>query len=670
MTRCTTMRCNHATRAFGLGGRALLMWVLLAAVLPCYAQTVRGGAGQTTAGPDLTIGVKQHPDSDAVILRWEQSWTLDKDGAARRRDHQWVKLLNQRAIGRFADPRIDVCDGPERLTIHVAQTLLPNGKVLPVPEYSFNLAAPDDVGGWPEYADWQQQVICFSGIEDNAVVELDYEIATKAGVLPWLEADLRLHDECPIVERVVSVTVPDGVELRFQLDGVPATEPVKTPAGGATTYRWTFKDLAATPTEAQSQRWEKRFGRLRFTTCKSGDDWAGAVLKKAAAAAKADERIEKFAEMAVEQERDDLERIRKIAGKLRDSFTVVDSPKAIRSLDCRDAAEVLRANYGNPLEAAALLAAALRALGIPAEVEVAVDAAAWDEKTPTTSAFTGAVVAAETRGDGLVRVHPQQGILRSPGAWGRRHLLGMDSAGAIKKDYMSVRGETAESEVNIRGKIVVDKDGKASGDLRINLTGFFYDPANLETSAAQESLVKGLVSRVFSGATLKGHAITKLSDEALGAKASLATAEALKSHEKKYILKLGDGPAFLPEAPLPLGRSARRTDVQVAGRLVEDVDITIELPEGWTAVVIPTPLPEVKGTWGSVKQEAVVDGKFVRFHRMAAVASDIIPAKDFAALREAVNELRTEAARMLVVGPSEAKGDKEAPAMSGGEQQE
>ena len=29
--------------------------------------------------------------------------------------------------------------------------------ILPVPDYSFNLAAPDDVSGWPQYADWQQK---------------------------------------------------------------------------------------------------------------------------------------------------------------------------------------------------------------------------------------------------------------------------------------------------------------------------------------------------------------------------------------------------------------------------------------------------------------------------------------------------------------------------------
>jgi hypothetical protein len=633
------------------------MVVCLAASL-CQAQLTQREIAKPVAGPDLTIGAKQFPDEDAVILRWEQSWSLDREGATHRRDHQWVKLLTHRAIGRFGDQRIDVCDGPEQLTIHTAQTILPDGKVLPVAKYSFNLAAPDDVGGWPEYAAWQQQVICFGGIEDNCVLELDYEIAAKAGTLPWLEADVRLSDDCPVVERIVSVTVPEGTELQYQLDGIPAAEPAKAGNGGLTTYRWTFKDLPATAGEAQTPRWEKRCARLRFTTCKSGDDWAAAVLRKAAGAVKPDEKIKKFAESAVEQERDALERARKIANKLRDSFTVVDSPKAIRTLACRDAAEVLRANYGNALEAAALLAAALESLDIRTSIEVAVDATAWSDKTPTTAAFAGAVVAADLPG-GPVRVHPQQGVLRSPAAWGRRHLLAVDSSGNVKKSYAAVRGETDPSKIEIGGKITIDKDGKAAGDLLINLTGLFYDPANLETAASQESLVKSLVGRVFSGAALKSHAITVLSDETLRAKATAAPADPLKNQDKKYVLKLGDGPAFLPEVALPLGRSGRRTEVQVAGRFVEEVDLTIEMPEGWTAAVVPISMPETKGAWGSIQQDVSVDGKFVRFHRTATLKTEIIPAKDFPALRAVVNELRSEAAKTLVVTPGEPKKDKE-----------
>lgn len=656
MTRYTA--CDRKGREAGRRERGryalIIAWVILATAMPSLGQQ---GEPAKAGGPDMTVGAKQYPDTDAVILRWEQSWTLDKDGTIRRREHQWVKFLTYRAIGRFGDQRIDFCDGQDQLTIHTAQTILPDGKALPVAKYSFNLAAPDDVGNWPEYAGWQQQVICFGGIEDNCVLELDYEIATKAGVVPWLEGDLRLQDEYPIVERMISVAVPEGTELHFQVDGVAAAEPAKTAAGGLTAFRWTFKDLAGMPGEAQSPRWEKRCGRLRFTMCKGGDEWATAVLKKVATAIKPDEKIKKFAEAAVEQERDDLERVRKIANKLRDSFTVVDSPKAIRSLTCREAGEVLRANYGNPLEAAALLAAAMEALGIKAGVEVAVDATSWDEKTPTTSAFAGAVAAVALPG-GPVRVHPQQGVLRTPATWGRRHLLAMDSAGAIKKNYAPARGETEPSKLDISGKIVIDKDGKATGDLLINLTGLFYDPAGLETAASQEALVKGLVGRVFSGAGLKSHAITTLSDEVLRAKATAAPAEALKSYEKKYILKLGDGPAFLPEIPLPLGRSARRTDVQVAGRFNEDVDLTIELPEGWTAAVTPTAVAEAKGNWGSLRQDVTVDGRYVRFHRTAALNGEVIPAKDFAALRDAVNALRAEAARMLVVAAGEKKKDE------------
>jgi hypothetical protein len=330
----------------------------------------------------------------------------------------------------------------------------------------------------------------------------------------------------------------------------------------------------------------------------------------------------------------------------------------LRSLGCRTAADVLQADYGNPLEAAALCAAALRALGMNASVEVAADGVSWDEKTPTMSAFAGAVVLVDLPG-GPVYVHPQQGVLRDPAAWGRRWLLAVDKTGALQKTYLHARGEERPSEIDISGKITIDKDGKATGDLLIRLTGVFYDPAGLETAASQEALVKNMMGRVFSGATLKSHAIAALSDDVLRAKASVASAEALKNYDKRYILRLGDGPAFLPEIPLPLGKSTRKTDVQLAGQLIEDVDVTIELPEGWTAMVTPVSVAEVKQNWGSAKQEVAVDGKFVRFHRCITLAADKVAAGDLAGLREAVNAMRADAARMLVVAAGKEEPKKE-----------
>jgi hypothetical protein len=110
---------------------------------------------------------------------------------------------------------------------------------------------------------------------------------------------------------------------------------------------------------------------------------------------------------------------------------------------------------------------------------------------------------------------------------------------------------------------------------------------------------------------------------------------------------------------LPLGRSTRRTDVQLAGRFSEDVDITIELPEGWTAPVMPVSQEETKQAWGTAKQSVTVDGRFVWFHRNFTVTSDTVAAKDFAGLREVVNDLRADAAKMLVAAPGKEEPKKE-----------
>jgi hypothetical protein len=617
---------------------------------PAAHAQAQGGKAE---GPDMSIGVDKFPGEDAVILRWEQHWTLEKDGAVRRRDHKWLKLLNRLPIRAVADPRLDYCVGQDELEIHTAVTHLPNGSVLPVADYSFNKTGPDDVAGWPEYTAWEQTVICFGGIEDNCVLELDYEIVTGPGFIPWLEADLCLHQDYPVVERVIQVTVPAGVKLYSQVDRA-------TPEGDGfeesrqddlTTYRWTFKNLPGAPAEPQSPPWQKRCGRLRFTTCAGAAEWVSAFAKPVDAASQSDEAIKKFAQAVIEHEADPREQVRKIAKKLHDSFSFVNSSKTMRSFDCRKAAEVLRSNYGSPLESAALLAAALRALEMDTSVQVAVEADSWNAEVPMRSAFAGVVVIVDLP-DGPVRVHPQHGVFDDPGHWGRHWLLGIGPGDRLRAAYVRARGEKRPSEIQISGKIILDKTGKATGDLRIRLTGAFYDPRRLEDAGEQKSLIKGLLGRVLSEFQITDHSVATLSADVLKATVTVASKEELKSFDKERLLHLGSGPAFLPDFPMPLGRSQRKTDVQLAGRFSERVDLTIELPEGWQAAILPASMARAEGSWGSAQQTVEVDGRTVRFHRVIVTTTTTLAPNDFDSLREVVNSLRTEASRVLVAEPA------------------
>ncbi|MBU0717147.1 MAG: DUF3857 domain-containing protein, partial [Planctomycetes bacterium] len=545
-------------------------------------------------------------------------------------------------------------NGQDKLIIHQAQTTLPDGTVLPVPDYSFNIAAPDDVSGWPEYADWQQQVVCFSGIEDGVVLELDYEVVTPRGVLPWIEADVRLDHEYPIVERVVTVTVPDQATLHYQSDRAAGLVYTETPSdgGGATTHRWAMEDLPSAPGEEGSWPWRQRCPRLRFTTCPDVETWVRTMIERVDRAGRPDQMIKQFADAAAEDELDPAQRVRKVAKKLHDSFNFITSAKTMWGLPCRDAAEVLRTNYGNSLESAAVLLAAVRAMDMKASIAIGVDAGSWtdtDELAPPGGAFAGAVVVVNSP-DGAMYVHPQHGVFENPGHWGRHHLLNLDSGGKMQHQYVAARGEKKPSDLQITGKIKVDKDGKASGQLRINLTGAFYDPHDLDTTDAQEALVKGFVGQVLSDFEVAGHSIITLSGDVLKATANVASKDKLKSADKHHMLKFGGGPAFLAEFSLPVDRSYRSTDVHVAGAFREQVNLVVELPEEWTASVVPTSMKPVVGPWGNLSQTVEVEDGKVRFHRAVAITTDTITPDDFAGLRDAVNTLKATRSLVLVCG--------------------
>ena len=607
------------------------------------------------ASPDLTLGAAQFPEDDAIILRWEQHWTLDHDGTVHRRDHYWVKLLNSRPIRRFGDPRLAYVHDHDKLIFHTAQSTLPDGTILPVPDYSFNPVGPDRVAGWPEYKDWQEVVVSFSGIEAGVVLELDYEVVTPPGIFPWIDADIRLDDQYPVVERVVSVTVPGNVTVHHRVERAPGikTDEKQAGVGGAktSTYQWTAKRLPGDRGEPQDLPWRERSPRLRFTTCPDDVTWTSTIASRVDKAAKAGEAVKEFAESAVEEELDPSERVRKVAKKVHDSFNFVNSSRALRGLTCRAAKDVLHANYGNRLESAALVLAALRSLGMEATPMVGVNGRTWSESdkiAPIGSALSAVVVRVDLD-EGPLYVHPQRGLFKNPGNWGRRWLLGTDAGGELQKTYVSARGEREPSDLRIAGKIAIDGEGKATGELRINLTGGFYDPADLETADAQKALVKNLVGRVLSDFDVESHSIVTLSDDLLKATANVTSTEALKKYDRHHMLKFGDGPAFLAEYPLPLERSQRKLDVYVGGRLREQVNLTIELPDEWKASIIPASLPPVEGKWGRALQTIELDGQTLRFRRTIEITADTIPPADFAGLRDAVNDLRTPQ-RLILAG--------------------
>jgi hypothetical protein len=341
--------------------------------------------------------------------------------------------------------------------------------------------------------------------------------------------------------------------------------------------------------------------------------------------------------------------VRKIAKKLHDSFNFVGSPKALQSLACRPADAVLRANSGHPLESAALCLAMVQSLGMSASLAIGVERdlpGSYDKLIATTPALAGAVVVVDGS-DGPTYVHPQHGIFTNPSHWGRHRLLTLNDRGEVEETVILARGEDKPSELTLTGKLAIDEDGKATGELRIRATGVFFNPKKLDTADAQKKLVENVVGRVLSDLDVPSHSLVTLSDEVFRATANVASEEALKEYGPLRALRLGDGPAFLPDVPMPLASSQRRNDVQLPGAFREHVDLTIELADGLQTSILPTALAEVRGDWGWASQSVEQDGQTVRFRRRIEVTQSRIAPGTFAGLREVINDLRATQSSML-----------------------
>lgn len=626
--------------------RRIRLTSLLAGALAALTMGPVSAPRALADGPDLAVGAKEYPDANAIVLRWDQEWTLAPDGSVHRREHQWVKLLNRRPIGRYADRTIDFRAGEDTVIIHVAQTHLPDGQIMPVPDYSYNLGATEAVAGWPAFADWQQRIISFSGVMPDATLELDYEVVTQPGVLPCVSAEIRLDGPDPIHERTVRVTTPKDVKLASTLTHAKAEPQPNAAAGGAASTAWHFSRIPAASAEALTPDWRTSSPRLCFSTQPDAYAWTTGWTAPVTSAAEPDEAIAAFAREKTQDALDVRGRAEALVKALAERFNYLDNPAAWRSRSCRPAGAVFAANYGNPLEAAAVTLAALRALDISAAPVVAVEAHAGMPEVPNDDAFSAVLLQVEA-GDGPFWLHPHDGIVTSPGPWGPRLVLN-PREGKLAQSAIAQRGASAGSGIDLSVQLAIADDGSATGKLTMTLSGAFAAPESLKTRESQKKLIGAVVKRALGDFQVKDFTVTTLSSDGFAATADIS-ADSLSAIQDGRLVQLGEGPVFLKDVALPLAVGERNAPIELAGPIDERTRIAITWPKEWKARLMPQALDRLAGDWGALAQRVEPNESGLTVEREARLAAELSPA-DFATLRDALNRLRADGFRTIVAG--------------------
>ncbi|MCU0728403.1 MAG: DUF3857 domain-containing protein, partial [Planctomycetes bacterium] len=456
----------------------------------------------------------------------------------------------------------------ERLTIHAARTWLPGGGTLDVPRYAVNLASPGDVAGWPAFAEWRQTIVSFMGLAPGAVVELDFEIAEAPGATPFSSGELRVGERDPTVWREVSFASPPARRIRAVGLDLP-------PLAGE--GRWVLGPVDAWPDEPRGPSWLAGAPVIRFTDAPDAAAFARSFLAPAEGAATGDGNLAGFARAAAGDSPDPEARLLKLADRLRAGFTVIDSPRAFAARRCRPAPEVLDAGYGNPLEAAALLAAAARSLGFAARLRLALDRETFEPAAPGDGAFAGLLVEVSEGGLGeSLLLEFRRGRVRRDGAWTGLVVLGFDPAGALGSEALPARGASG-SMLRVTGALALSDDGKLTGELRAVLTGLFFDPAAVAETKGREVFLSGLSGRIVKGLAVSDHSILELGPDRLAVRLTVSSPP-LPRVADHSVLESGDGPIALDTFPIPLDGPERRTPVVLPGPFREEVEVVVRPP--------------------------------------------------------------------------------------------
>ncbi|MGA9750254.1 MAG: DUF3857 domain-containing protein [Acidobacteriota bacterium] len=315
-----------------------------------------------------TPTAKDYPHADVLVLSESRDFTLLPDGRQVEKVRRVEKILTYQGMDETGDPKVTFDKREQELSIGLCRTYTADGLTVEAKANSFNEMTPFELERAPAYTDWRQMVITKVGLDINCVVELEYTLTDKRPWRRFLEGVEVLGDRDPALERIVSVTVPEGTALRYRLFN-DQVEPVVTRSGGAVTTAWTLRRVPLAPPNEMGPMEERFLPTLVFTTCPGWDRDSSAISGLVAKAEEATSpRLNRKVEDLLSGASGPFEKIQSLHDYVAEDINTVHWPVALFDFIPRGAADVYDSGYGNALDKAVLLCAMLKTAGLQAAI--------------------------------------------------------------------------------------------------------------------------------------------------------------------------------------------------------------------------------------------------------------------------------------------------------------
>ncbi len=341
----------------------------------------------------------QEAVEDAEYTRIIKEYRLNDDGSIENHVIKELKILSHFAFHSLYGETFIIYD-PRYQQLHVneAYTVMADGKKVITPGNAFNDVLPRFAANFPDAAHLREKVITHTGLEVGATIHLDYTLTSNSGYYPALMAKEVLVTSSPVDRQIISVEIPESVELHHKMIHL-RTAPEVYQENGRKRYTWTFPPLKARTQEPFQPPETEYLPTLIFSTGRNFDEVFASFVSQDAF--RRDVTREMKARLAaIKQEQSDpFRQVFAIQKMVAEEFNFFDVPLEYTGYRVRTAEDTWLSNGGTEAEKNALLCALLQEAGFPASLYAVIPGELMDRSIgclPAIKGFAVKVMAGES----------------------------------------------------------------------------------------------------------------------------------------------------------------------------------------------------------------------------------------------------------------------------------
>ncbi|HRW63762.1 MAG TPA: DUF3857 domain-containing protein, partial [Bacteroidales bacterium] len=314
--------------------------------------------------------------NDAVFKSIKKVYELNTDGSVIYKYQHQLKYITHLSFNRlYGETFIVYNPQQQELKFNKVETKTPDGRIVVSPENAFNEVLPRFAAGAPAFNHLREMVVTHTGLELGCVVDLDYEVHSKAGYIPFLNENIELQENVPVEKMEIVVKVPENTELNYKLLNLEAN-PDKKQENGFTIYTWTFKNLKASERESNQPHDRAYLPRLMFS-----DATMQQTLNYITANADVslNDDIKQIVTKRIAEKKKSMQIIRELQTLVNNEINSFDIPLEYTAYSTRPLAKVWESNGATELEKYLLFNELLKFSGIESKMAYAIPSSYYSE---------------------------------------------------------------------------------------------------------------------------------------------------------------------------------------------------------------------------------------------------------------------------------------------------